>query len=171
MGLFDFLRSPEERFYKKFKKLYDLKKGEKLTISSLQVRVETCKLNIKDLEQLNAKLQEEKQKLITDSLITDSKPFNNIRFNNASDEESLLKIKIVVLYKIHRELKEDAIRGIRLKLTELDDEEILKKLEENLKKTDIDIKYNHFVTSVRHASMRSHRLIGMEEIKNFKFLS
>lgn len=116
MGIFDFLKSQEEQYYLKFKKMFTKVDRRKITISVLRVRVMTIQNVIDDLtENLNG-LQEEIQKSIN---------LNDIKLQKKNSEKrDDLKLKLTVLYRIQSELKNDFVKGVTIKLIEMGYNEI-----------------------------------------------
>ena len=142
MRFFDIFRSQEKVYYRHFKKLVnDLKKGEKVTISSLRTTVMSLEMVIKNI-----------------------KDSAEVILNQDELEDVNLKIKVLEILLI--EAKQNFIRGVVIKLKEIGESEF-KCVEE----IEIHLLYNKcalYSRGVEDKYWRQGRHIAEEEIKNYK---
>jgi len=166
MNIFNIFKTQEEIYYSKFKKLV-VKDNKEITISNLKVRVMSLQIVIEDLTKQNNELESTLNDLI--------KNRDDIGVKNILNKKEDLKLKLTILFKIQHECENDFIRGVRLKVKDLIENEPLtgyfnhNKIHELLS-TPIPSNYKQCVIfSDRMSGLfgTSGRHVTSEKIKNF----
>lgn len=139
MGIFDIFKTPEEQYYKKFKKIIKKVNGKKISVESLRIRVMTIN-NVIDTR------KKEYRKSIKE--MEEGTAIIDLEKDDA-------KIKTMVLLRILNEAEQDFIKGVKMKYKGLDDREIPSSFQA----------CNFYAMSVE--MKMQNRGISSEEIKNF----
>jgi hypothetical protein len=168
MGIFNIFKTKEEKYYNNFKKIVTKQDNNKITISNLKVRVMTVKRTIESFSDKMKSLETEFYLLVEKN--------DNIGVKNNLEQKEELKLKLTTLFKIQNEFKQDFIKGVSLKIKELNDNGIPKNTINyerilDLVNTEIPTNYEKcviFSDRLSSSLFNSGRHITDEEIKQFK---
>ncbi len=168
MKIFNIFKTKEETYYNKFKKIVTKQDNKEISISNLKVRVMTVQRTIDDFSDKMKSLETEFYLLVEKN--------DNIGVKNNLEQKEELKLKLTTLFKIQNEFKQDFIKGVTLKIKELNDNSIptdtfnYERIKD-LINTEIPSNYEKcviFSDKISRTFWDSGRQINDEEIKNFK---
>ncbi len=167
MNIFNIFKTPQEQYYLFFKKKALEISGKKITISNLKVRVMTVQSTIDNLTEKYKDLEKKMDDSIINNDITGVKRYKK--------EQEDLKLKLIVLFRILNDFKQDFIKGVSLKIKDLDNNELTTNTfnYEEIKElinTEIPSNYEKcviFSDRISKSFWKSGRHITNEEIKQF----
>ena len=168
MNIFNIFKTKEEQYYQKIKNINSKQVNKKITISNLKVRVMTIQRTIDNFSDKLKSLETEFTMLIEKD--------DNVGLKYIFEQKEELKLKLTTLFKIHNEFKQDFIKGVTLKIKELNDNGISTDTFnydriKDLINTEIPSNYEKcviFSDKISRAFWDSGRHITDEEIKQFK---
>lgn len=168
MNIFNMFKTKEEQFYQKIKNIASKQVNKKITISNLKVRVMTVQRTINSFSDKLKSLETEFTMLVEKD--------DNVGLKYNFEQKEELKLKLTVLFKIQNEFKQDFIKGVTIKIKELNDNgiptdtfnyEIIK----DIVNAEIPSNYDKcviFSDKISRTFWNSGRHIIDEEIKQFK---
>lgn len=168
MNIFNIFKNKEEQYYQKIKNINSKQVNKKITISNLKVRVMTLQRTIDNFSDKMKSLETEFTILVEKD--------DNVGLKYIFEQKEELKLKLTTLFKIQNEFKQDFIKGITLKIKELNDNGIptdtfnYERIKD-LINTEIPSNYEKcviFSDKISRAFWDSGRHITDEEIKQFK---